>query len=430
MMDRRAGLGWIALALLVLAGCSGEDPQIPQAEGPADDPLWDLSHPPTYRLHVEDADWQGLLTDLLPADYLDDDCFERTYAPAQLVFMNPVDGAEETYEDVGVRWRGQSSLEDLDAADARVGIKLSFNEFVQGRRFHDTRKINLLGTEGDHSAMHEWLALQVMREQDVPAPRSTFAMLYVNDEFQGLYPQSEEPDDEPYLENHFGDDKGSLYKVSGYCGGRGRFEWDGDDPADYVETYVPKAGTLDEAMTADLLPMLQCANSDSDEDFEGCIGDWIDVHEFMREMAVDAVMPDGDGLAGNGQNFMLYFVPQDQRFAVYPWDKDQAFVLDDLATDGIFDFHPDWWSGESVLVDRLRSVYRTAYCEAVLDAADRVDPDDLVPLVEQTRSFLEPYLEADPFVDVESWSWAVADMIDTIESRHPQVVEEAESCAD
>ena len=393
---------------------------------PASDALWDPRGMPAFYLTTDWDDWE---TELRALADVEDECERRPYASVDVTFYNPQTQEEEVYEDVGWRYRGHSALDNFDEPYERVGFKLSFNEFVDGRRFQDLRKINLLGTEGDYSSMREHLALMVMRDMGVPAPRSTYALLYINGELQGVFPNTEEADDEPYLEHHFDSDDGSLYKAEGYCGWKADFDYEGDEPRYYEETYVPKAKTVPEDMYDDLIPMIECVNQESDADFSGCIDDWIDVDEWLTEMAVDASLPDVDGMLGAGQNFMLYREP-DGRFVVYPWDKDLALSVSNMAEDWtIADFHPVWNEEfHSLLGARLIALNRDAYCGKVLAVAERTDPDVLGADQDALMDFLSPFVDADPFLELERWGWNADDNSEVMVSHHADVLSQAQAC--
>ena len=257
------------LLVLPLGACGLKDPTETGETGPfggADDPLWDPDHPPVFRLTFASDDWEAQLQAAI--DGLDDiQCDDRIYLQADLVFDNPETGESETWDQVGVRYRGHSALTTGTDENSWIGIKISFEEFVPGRDFYGVEKINLMGSEGDSSLLREHFALELLRDAGVPAPRSTWALLYVNGVYQGIFPHTEEPDDQVYLDNRFDDPSGNLYKVSGYCGPTANFEYWGEDTHAYVETYVPDAGTDEEDLADDLIPLLRCTTEATDDAF-------------------------------------------------------------------------------------------------------------------------------------------------------------------
>jgi spore coat protein CotH len=382
----------------------------------------------TWRIKFPDGGWE----DELDKNFDPTGCEDRVYTKATVEYENPMTGETETYENVGVRYRGHNIYTDEPGSVERHGYKLSFDEFVEDRTFHGLRKIDLLGTEGDYSLMHEHLAFEMMRGLGVPAPRNNHALVYVNGKFMGVFPNSEESDDQPFLTAHFTDDSGSLYKVKGYCGYRADLQYDGGDtPEGYLTTYEPKAGTEPADMTEDLMPMLQCASTKDDAEFRSCIETWIDVDEWLTEVAVDMVLPDVDGMASAGQNFMLYQRPDTHQFVTYPWDKDLSFYLTTLndTETGIWDLHPAWLeNSQPTLVNRLRNVYSDEFCGKVLAAADWLSPDNMDPEIDALSDLMRPGIQRDPFIQEDMWNGAVQGIKDSIAQRNPQVVAEAKAC--
>lgn len=410
-----------ALLLAALPGCdSGTDSGSGSPSGPANDPVWDDRYVPAWRITFADSDWAARMEALIP----DDACADREYLEATVEYDNPMTGETERYERVGVRYRGHSALTE----GQRWGFKLSFDEFVPGVEFHDVDNLNLLGTEGDFSLMRERIAQKVMRDAGVPAPRVGHAQVTINGEFQGVFPLAEEPDDDAYLDNHFDDDSGGLYKAEGYCGGTADFADHGDDADDYNERYEPKAGTTDEMVMADIVPLIRCAEG-NDAQLVQCLPTHINIDEWLTEIAVDMVLPDVDGLAGTGQNFMLYDDPTTGTFVVYPWDKDQAFSTSAATSTSIWDLHPSWGAPPELTL-RLRTLWADEFCGEVLRVAELASPAVLRGESARIAGYLEEPMSRDPWfaANDRSWSGAVGALDTDFEARHDAVVAEATAC--
>jgi hypothetical protein len=399
-----------------------EDTDLPVQR--ASDPLWDLGGSPTFYVDLPVDDWEAALWELAPEP--GDRCPARPYLEGEVTFHNPMTGVKEYWPQVGVRWRGQSALNGGE--NARVGLKLSFNEFMAGREFHSLRKVNIMGTEGDYSLMREHLALRVARDLGIEAPRSTYAHLYVNDVYMGFYPMSEEADDNRYLVNHFDDPTGSLFKVEGYCGGRGAFADVGPDPLDYIRTYDPKGSTPDSAIVDDLFPLIACVNDPDDDVFRDCVRELVDVENWLLEIALDVVLPDVDGMIGAGQNYMIYKRPETGKFIIWPWDKDLA--MDDANLDPNWDItgvHPNWAPDfRNLLGDRLVHTFVPEYCRAVAKVMERYEPDSFVPELEEHRAFLAPMIEGDPWMQMGLWGHVTDDIVEYIPVHHRVVAKFAE----
>lgn len=406
------------LLAVALLGCSTDPADVvgEAVEIGADDPVWDPRSLPVYRLTLP-GDWEAQLAALIPTD----NCADRESIFGSLDYENPQSGETESYADVAVRYRGHSALTE----GQRFGLKVAFDKQDPDARFHGEKQVNLQGTEGDYSEMHERAAQLLMAQLDVPAPKVIHARVYVNDEFQGIFPLSEEPDDQPFLDAHFADPDGHLYKVEGYCGGRADFAYESDDPDDYDKLYEAKAGTAAEDVATDLVPLLKCASGKSGT-LVTCLPPLIDVDEWLTEMAVDTTLPDPDGLAAAGQNFMMYADPADGRFVVYGWDKDQATYTDSLESTSIWDFHPSWADSPQLTQD-LRAGWAEDYCErveAAVTAAQALDTD-----LAELQAFLAPYVATDPFLTDHQWSAQVDEMQADLQARAVEVAREAKLCS-
>lgn len=61
-----------------------------------------------------------------------------------------------------------------------------------------------------------------------------------------------------------------------------------------------------------------------DATFAARIGEFIDLPEFARSMAVIVYLSDLDGILGPGQNPCLHLHPKNQQFQFIPWDQDHS----------------------------------------------------------------------------------------------------------
>ena len=388
----------------------------------ASDAVFPAEVMPVYRLEIEGG------TDALAENFDPLTCEDRPWTRGRLTYENPVTGEDEVYEDVGVRYRGHNVF--AEGGTERHGFKIGMDAFVEDGELHGLRKVNLLGTEGDPTLLHERLATELMREAGVPAPRVTHARLWVDGDYMGVFPNSEEADDKAYLRRAFGDDSGSLYKVKGYCGDRADLAYIDEMPASYVGTYEPKAGTEEADMTGDLIPFLRCASEPDDAAFRACIDRHIDRPEWLAEIALDTILPDVDGMAGAGQNFLLH-APEGGPFVVYPWDKDQAF-RPDLANGGVaslFALSPAWLEGSTpALVDRLRTGFRAEYCATALEVLELHDPARLLPRIDTLEQQLAPGIDDDPFLSPKAWGDALTTLREVVRTQNERARAEALAC--
>ncbi|MGB0952703.1 MAG: CotH kinase family protein [Planctomycetota bacterium] len=231
----------------------------------------------------------------------------------------------ETYANCGIRPRGNSGR------DAKKNPwKISFHEFVPGRRFHGLKKMNLGGDAPDPTISRSSAMFKMLREFGVPASRTHHVWLEINDGSQvsGLFVHLENVDD-IFVKAWFGNDDGRLYK----CRIR-------DEPANL--TFRPPGnpaayGNLDayEEKTYDgdfllLAEFINFINNTTDQEFADEIGDWLNVDGFLRAQAADMICGQWDGLWIGGNNYYLYENTGTGRLEYIPWDLDHAFGTDYL----------------------------------------------------------------------------------------------------
>lgn len=109
----------------------------------------------------------------------------------------------------GLRFKGESSYEFYPGKKKPFRIK--FDKYIKGQDFHGLEDINLTNNFKDPTMIREKIYLDLMNKHGLPAPRATFAKVYVNDKYWGLYLANENIDN-VFLETRFGNSKGNLYQ--------------------------------------------------------------------------------------------------------------------------------------------------------------------------------------------------------------------------
>lgn len=231
----------------------------------------------------------------------------------------------ETYANCGIRPRGNSGR------DAKKNPwKISFHEFMPGRRFHGLKKMNLGGDAPDPTISRSSTMFKMFRDFGVPASRTHHVWLEINDGTQvsGLYVHFENVDD-IFVNAWFGNDDGRLYK----CRIRDEpanltFRAPGN-PAAYasLDAYEEKIYDGDFQLLAEFIDFI---NNTTDQDFADGIGDWLNVDGFLRAQAADMVCGQWDGYWIGGNNYYLYENTDTGRIEYIPWDLDHAFGTDYL----------------------------------------------------------------------------------------------------
>lgn len=336
---------------------------------------------PTDRVlevHIElsDSDWNSILSNPLAEE-------EK---PATITY----DGV--TRENVSIRTKGNSSLFSVaDSGGTRFSFKVDMNEYVDGQKLMGLKKINFNNCYKDPSYMRERIAYDLMREMGVPSPRNAYADLYINGEHMGLYLAVEEVDSE-FIELHFENDAGDLYKPDGVGSD---LRWLGDDINEY--TGMELETNEDTSDHSDLIAMLDVLNNGSD--YESVI----DVDGFLRYLAVSTALSNLDSYQGTlAHNYYLY--EDDGVFSLIPWDLNESF--------GTFSMGCDSQSMLSLMVDEptsdplsdrplvakllARSDYLETYhgyLEALITGL--LDPDAMALRISGIAAMIDAYVAAD-----------------------------------
>ena len=243
---------------------------------------------------------------------------EFAYVHADLDFEG------QTFKDVGVRYKGNGTFLESRGSLKRP-LKIDLNKHVKGQKLAGITKLNLHNNVTDASWMNEVLSYQLYRDAKVPAPRTAYARVYVSvpgkfeRKYFGLYSLVEDMD-KHFTEENFGTKKGAIFKPVT----PNLFVDLGRDWASYKQTYDPKDETSYEEAQR-VIGFCRMVTTASDEEFAAKLGNYIELDEFARFMAVMVYLADLDGMLGPGQNFYLFLAPKTQKFSFIPWDQDHSF---------------------------------------------------------------------------------------------------------
>ncbi|MSR57098.1 MAG: hypothetical protein EXS05_05440 [Planctomycetaceae bacterium] len=287
----------------------------------------------------------------------------------------------ETIKDVGVRYKGNATYMASSGA-AKRSFKIDFDRYDDNQKFHGTRKLNLNNEVMDPTRVHEALAYAVFRAADVPASRTAFAEVRLtvpgkyDAEYLGVYTLIEQVD-KAFLKTHFKNAKGLLLKPEGVGG----MAYLGDDPAVYEKPYNAKSGGSKDEWQR-FIEFTKLIHRGDDNQFRTEIGNYLDIDQFVRLLAVNVMLSSLDGaLGGMGHNYYLYLSPESNRFVFIPWDLDITFggfpmffspeQQMDLSIE-----HPH--QGDNKLIDRLLTMpeVKQAYRERLRQLAEEVFSGD------------------------------------------------------
>jgi hypothetical protein len=230
----------------------------------------------------------------------------------------------QPFKDVGLRYKGNGTFLESRGTNKR-SFKIDLNEVVKGQKLAGVSRINLHNNHTDASWMNEVLSHRLFRDAGVPAPRTSYARVYVtvpgtyDRQYLGLYSIVENVDGN-FAEHNFKTTKGALFKPVT----PDPFYDLGDDFEKYVQTYDPKTELSDEQKQR-LIDLCKLNTHADDETFAREIGNFIELDNFARFLAVSVFLSDLDGLLGPGQNYYIHLHPDTNKFTFIAWDQDHSF---------------------------------------------------------------------------------------------------------
>jgi hypothetical protein len=211
---------------------------------------------------------------------------------------------------VGVRLKGTTTFRTLDGKPA---FKVDFDHTDPEGRFRGRKRLTLNSMLQDSSMLHEHVSYWLYRHRGVPAPRHTFARVWVNSAYYGIYGVVETMD-EQFLDTAFpDDDDGTLYEgnLSDFEVGHER-QFEVEEAADTAVPYVDL-----EALTATLAAA-------PDDGFLAALDATFDLDALLRFLAIDLVSGNVDGYSRFRNNYLVYHAVLAGRWYLVPWGHDQA----------------------------------------------------------------------------------------------------------
>ena len=234
------------------------------------------------------------------------------------------EGREVVFKDAGLRYKGNLSFSSSSAsAPLFANFKLKLDVHGTKGTWDGEKTFNLHAGVVDTSKMRDAIAFATFRAAGVPAPRTAFVELTVT--VPGLYQAAPaglftliEDVNKKFLERTLPPGTGLLMKPEGLRGGVQNL---GDSWAMYVPSYRPDR----DATPHEQQRFLEFARLISQPDvtlFRSKIGTYLDVEQFLRFIAVNALIVNTDSYLRGGHNFYLYLDPKDDKFRFIPWDQD------------------------------------------------------------------------------------------------------------
>ncbi len=238
------------------------------------------------------------------------------YIPAKFTWYGP-SGDSIVLDSIGVRYKGNSSYA---VGSEKKPFKFAFDKYRKKQRFFSVETLNFSNIIEDPSMMREKIAYDILKKY-MPSPRSSFAVLTIEDSLVNcLYTQVEQVDKD-FLTRHYANDKDNLYKAADQGASLDYLSANRDDYKGYYEL---KTNEKKDDWTR-LINLLDKLKNTPDADFVKVVGSILDLDNCIRYLAFNMVNGNFDSYTGSGRNFYLYDDITYGKFRWIPWDVNLSF---------------------------------------------------------------------------------------------------------
>lgn len=240
-----------------------------------------------------------------------------------------IDG--RTYENVGLRLKGNSSLNALRGRGGPASTSgatasepeslpwlIRLDKFVEGQ--DDNGRVDIVvRSNNSQTSLNEAVALDLLAAAGLASQEAVSTSFSVNGSDPVLRLAIEHPDEGAWQDEAFEGD-GALYKAES----SGDWSYRGADPASYDEIFDQEGGKK----VADLTPLIEFLdfiNNTDDATFASELPERLDVDAFARYLAMMDLLANFDDVDGPGNNSYLWYDVDSGKFTIVPWDMNLAF---------------------------------------------------------------------------------------------------------
>ncbi|MCF4123388.1 CotH kinase family protein [Antribacter sp. KLBMP9083] len=311
-LRRRAaqGIAGASVASVVVTGCTVQaDPGVTTVtDGGADSSadVYDDSVVHSVAVEIDDDAYTAML-----------ETYQESGDKEWISGTVTIDG--ETFQNVGLRLKGNSSLRSVDTSAAPTDLPwlIDLDKNVDGQALDGWTEF-VVRSNSTETALNESVALALLEEAGLAGEHAVATGFSVNGAEEELRLVVQNLDDD-WDEERF-DTEGVLYKAES----GGDYSYRGEDPEDYAEVFDQETDKDDEDLSP-LIDFLQFVNESSDAEFADQLADRLDVEAFATYLAFEDLIDNFDDIDGPGNNSYLRYDGASGSFTVVAWDHNLAF---------------------------------------------------------------------------------------------------------
>lgn len=306
--------------------------------------------------------------------------------------------------EIGIKFRGHHTR-NLPKKSYFIQL-FNFERLLGAREFHLNAEFN------DPSFIRNKLSLDLFQSFGVLVPMSQHILLYLNDQYEGVYLQLEAVDD-LFLKNR-GLPSGALYYAINNNANFSLLNPKTNTRKKILtQGYERKLGNYSDNLF--LIEFIHKINSTLDNEFQLEICKYLDVDKYLRWLAVAVCTQNIDGFY---HNYALYRNSETGLFEILPWDYDATFGRDWNGKIVKYDVLP--LEGKNHLTKRLLQfpLFRKQYQEILQELLNTLfTPAYLESLIDTLTESIRPHLIMDSQKQLQQFNAEKQYMITFVKQR-------------
>ncbi len=282
--------------------------------------FYDISQIKTIYLEFSQSNWWQLLTN---------NYFSKTDLPATLKYEGI------TYEGVGVRFRGQTSYQNVRNSQKKsFNISIDYQDSEQKLMGYKT--LNLNNCYEDPSFIREALYSHLAGMNN-PLFRVNFVKLVINNENWGVYSNVQQLNGD-FFDEWFLNNDGAYWRAEMTAGGLGGFKpggfgegycsmnYLGMDTTSYLKYYNLKSSNIEQPWKK-LANACIYLNLSATEELYDTLQHYLDVDRSLWYIANEIVFTDDDGYVNKGgSDYFIYYDEATDRVTPIDYDANTTFL--------------------------------------------------------------------------------------------------------
>lgn len=337
----------------------------------------------------------------------------------------------ETWTDVGVRFKGNSSLRSAwSSGSLKLPLKLDFDQFedetpaITDQRFYGFKQLSFATAFNDATYMREAVAHELLAEAGLTASRTAYYQIVLDygegPVAMGLYLAVEVVDD-TVIDRVYGSDGGNIYEADGTAASLAA-----GTEAQIADSFQ-KENNAAEADWSDVSALYAALHADTRTTdpaaWRAQLEAVFNVDDFLTWLALRSVLGHWDSYGQMAHNYYLYHNPETGQLDFISWDHNE--VLGSQGGGGgrgggpsrttsfdLAEVNEDWPLIRYLLDD---PEYQARYAAALRSVAGVFDAPALTARYAQLAALLEPVVAQTG--DVSAFESAVAGLTQATTAR-------------